>query len=161
MSQCHSVTKCHKVSHYNTLLILTFPLSVTVREDSDGDQHGAALLPATVHSDHGQDVAPGLSRGEDETVGDDSGLGDCKWLVRTGDGVLTDVTKGWRAILVRGGDLQDEVREDSLLHLGAVLLLAPLRDVLVDILHRHVNIHAEMSSITILTTFKLKLCFFP
>ena len=89
-------------------------------------------------------MAPGLGRGEDEAVGDDSGLGDVEWLVGAGDGVLTDVTEGRRAVLVCGRDLEDEVREDSLLHLGAVLLLAPLRDVLVDILHRHVNINAEM-----------------
>ena len=90
MSQCHSVTQyitevtqCHSI--LNTLESLTFPLSVTVREDSDGHQHGAALLPTTVNSYHGEDVAPGLGRGEDEAVGDDPGLGDLKWLVRTGD----------------------------------------------------------------------------
>ena len=105
-------------------------------------------------------MAPGLGRGEDEAVGDDPVLGDLKRLVGTGDGVLTDVAKGWRAVPVRGRDLEDEVREDSLLHLAAVLLLAPLRDVLVHILHRHVNFHAEMSSIKILTTFKLKRGFF-
>ena len=106
-------------------------------------------------------MAPGLGRGEDSAVGDDSPLGDVEWLVGAGDGVLADVPEGRGAVLVRGRDLEDEVREDSLLHLGAVLLLAPLRDVLVDILHRHVNINAEMSSIRILTTFKLKRGFFP
>ena len=90
-----------------------------------------------------------------------SNLVNDEWLVRAGDGVGANIPEGRRAVLVCGRDLEDEVREDSLLHLGAVLLLAPLRDVLVDVRNRHVNIHAEMSSIKILTTFKLQLGFFP
>ena len=52
MSQCDSL-------HY--VVLLTFPLCLTVREDSDGHQDGAALLPPTVHGHHRQDVAPGVS----------------------------------------------------------------------------------------------------
>ena len=57
-SQSHSV-KCHSVS--KTWRWLTFPHSPAGGEDSDGHQHGAALLPPTVGRHHREDVAPGVS----------------------------------------------------------------------------------------------------
>ena len=63
--QCHSIiVKCHSVkcqSVSKTWRWLTFPLSPAGGEDSDGHQHGAALLPPTVGRHHREDVAPGVS----------------------------------------------------------------------------------------------------
>ena len=126
-------------------LILTCPLRPAAGQDRDRHQHGARLLPPAVRGHHRQDVAPGLHRGELLGVGDDAGLADPEGLVGTGDGVLADVPEGRGAVSVSGGELEDEVRQDALLHLAAVLLLTPLGDVLVDILHRHLNVHAEIS----------------
>ena len=64
-------------------------------------------------------------------------------LVRAGDGVAADVAEGGGAVPVPRRDPHHlAARGPALLHGGGVLLLAPLRDVLVNILHRDVHLRA-------------------
>ena len=121
----------------------TWPGRGAPGQHRDGHQDRAGLLPPAVRGHDGQDVAAGLGGGQRGAVPDDALRADAERLLGAGDAVLADLTEGGRAVLVPGLDLDDVLLHGLLLHLAAVLLLTPLRDVLVHVLHHDVNIHTE------------------
>ena len=115
---------------------------MTFFHNFDCDEDRTGLLASTVLGHHAQDVAARLPGGERRRVGDHTALVHLEEAARAADAVTADFAKGGRTVAVGGLDLQDPGRELALLHLAAVLLLRPHRDVLVHVLNAHIDFSA-------------------